>query len=321
MSNLMYVFYGNDSFIMKSKTNQLIKKYAIDEFNIAYYDVEEQEIEEAINDASTMPFMADKKAVIIKNCYLLTSSKPKKELPQNIDAVLRYINQPSSDTVLIIQVPYPTLDERKALTKALKRVATMEQCEPMDETDASGWIRRQLGKKNIKINGDALDEFLKRIEGKTEVLVSEMTKLLLYAEDKDTIDLKTIHTIITKNVEDNVYEITNQLLVRNQEKALEIYKDLVMHSEDPLRILGILVNKYREIFHVKQLLAEGKKQADIQSYFNASRGRAYYMLKNANAVDLETVKSHLKKLETIDYQIKTGQIDKNLGIELFILGV
>jgi len=321
MENLIFVFYGNDSYIIKSKTNQLIKKYDIDEFNIAYYDIEEAEIEEAINDASTMPFMAEKKAVIIKNCYLLTSTKPTKEFAQNIDAVLRYINQPSSDTVLIIQVPYPTLDERKALTKAIKRVAKVEQCEPMDEMDASSWIRRQLGKKNIKIDKDALDEFLKRIEGKTEVLVSEMTKLLLYAEDQDNINLKMIETIITKNVEDNVYEITNQLLVRNQEKALEIYRDLVMHSEDPLRILGILVNKYREIFHVKQLLAEGKKQTDIQDYFNASRGRAYYMLKNANAVDLDTVKTHLKKLETIDYQIKTGQIDKNLGIELFILGV
>lgn len=321
MANEIYVFYGNDAFIMKSKTNQVIKKHQIDEFNVAYYDIEESEIEEAINDASTMPFMAEKKAVIIKNCYLLTASKPKKELPQNVDAVLRYLNQPSSDTVLIVQAPYPSLDERKALTKAFKRVATMEQCEPMDETDASGWIRRQLGKKNIKIQGDALEEFLKRIEGQTEVLVSEMTKLLLYADGMETIDLATVRKIITKNVEDNVYEITNQLLLRNQEKALEIYKDLVMHSEDPLRILGILVNKYREIFHVKQLLAEGKKQADIQDYFNASRGRAYYMLKNANSVDFDTVKKHLKKLETIDYQIKTGQIDKNLGIELFILGV
>jgi DNA polymerase-3 subunit delta len=321
MQNAIYVFYGNDSYIIKSKTNQLLKKHDIDEFNIAYYDIEETEIEEAINDASTMPFMADKKAVILKSCYLLTSDKPSKEPAQNIDAVLRYINQPSSDTLLIIQVPYPALDERKALTKAIKRVATIEQCEPMGEVDASSWIRRQLGKKNIKIDKDALEEFLKRIEGKTEVLVSEMTKLLLYAEDLDHIDLKTIQSIITKNVEDNVYEITNQLLIRNQEKALEIYRDLVMHSEDPLRILGILVNKYREIFHVKQLLAEGKKQPDIQEYFNASRGRAYYMLKNANAVDLDTVKKHLKHLETLDFQIKTGQIDKNLGIELFILGV
>lgn len=321
MKNTIIVLYGSDTFIIKSKTNQLLKKHDIDEFNIAYYDIEETPIEDAINDASTMPFMAEKKAVIIKNCYLLSSNKPSKEPAQNIDAVLRYINQPSSDTLLIIQVPYPSLDERKALTKAIKRLATIEQCQPMDEMDASSWIRRQLGKKNIKIDKNALDEFMKRIEGKTEVLVSEMTKLLLYSEGLDHIDLKTIEKIITKNVEDNVYEITNQLLAKNPAKALDIYRDLVMHSEDPLRILGILVNKYREIFHVKQLQTEGKNQADIQNYFNASRGRAYYMLKNANAVDIETVKKHLKQLETIDYQIKTGQIDKNLGIELFILGI
>ena len=165
-----------------------------------------------------------------------------------------------------------------------------------------------------------LNELLKRVENNTEVLVNETQKLILYAEGNRNVDLDTIKKVITKNVEDNVYEITNMLLENNRSKALEIYYDLVMHSEDPLRILGILVNKYREILHTKLLLKAGKDKADIANYFNATSGRTYYIMKNARGVSSDLVEQHLRTLEDIDYKIKTGQIDKKLGLELFILG-
>ncbi len=44
------------------------------------------------------------------------------------------------------------------------------------------------------------------------------------------------------------------------------------------------------------------------------------MIKNAKSVNMNIVKKHLKKLEEIDYKIKTGQLDKKIGLELFILG-
>ena len=79
MEKTIYLFYGEDNFVIKTKTDQIIKKYDVDEFNITHYDMEEQAVEEAINDASTIPFMSDLKIVVIKNAYFLSNEKPKKE--------------------------------------------------------------------------------------------------------------------------------------------------------------------------------------------------------------------------------------------------
>lgn len=321
MDNNIYLYYGKDNYIIKSKTNQIIAKYNIDDFNITTYDLEESPLEEAINDAATIPFMADKKMVIIKNASFLTSDKKsKKDLHHNIDAFKRYIDHPVEETIVIVQAPYEKLDERKAITKHLKQHSTHELCQPLKNQDLRGWVQRQLGKNGIAIDSDALNEVIKRCENNTEVIVSETTKLILYAEDLKRVDMQIVKLVVTKNVEDNVYEITNNLLLNNRSKALEIYNDLVMHNEDPLRILGILVTKYREILHTKLLLQEGKEKADVASYFHASPGRAFYIMKNAKSVRLDKVESQLVKLETLDYQIKTGRIDKKVGLELFILG-
>ena len=71
---------------------------------------------------------------------------------------------------------------------------------------------------------------------------------------------------------------------------------------------------------VKLLLKDGKDQAAVASHYHCSSGRAYYMVKNAKSVNMATVKKHLIRLEELDYMIKSGQIDKKIGIELFILG-
>ncbi len=319
MEKSVYLFYGLDTFIIKSRINNIIKKYDVDEFNVSNYDMDEVNLEEAINDASTIPFMTDLKIVIIRNAFFLSTEKPKKAIDHNTDALKRYLDRPNDSTILILHAPYQKLDVRKAITKELKEKAEILECKPLKEQDTSSWIKRQLAKNNLDIEVDALREFLKRVENNSEVLVNETQKLVNYAEGMNVVDLKMIQKVITKNVEDNVYEITNKILENNSAKALEIYNELVVHNADPLSILGILVNKYREILHVKHLVKQGKDQSQIAKYYNASNGRAYYMMKNASSVNLNTVEKHLKRLEEIDYQIKTGQIDKRVGIELFIL--
>lgn len=320
MDQQLYLLYGSDYYLIKSKTKNIIEKCQIDDYNVTVYDAEETDVEAAVNDALTIPFMTDKKAVIIKNCFFLSSKKDTPKIEHHFDALKRYIDHPSEETCFILQAPYQSLDERKALTKVIKEHATVEVCNPLESHNTRSWVNRQLGQHGITIDSDALEELLKRVETNTEVLVNETTKLILYAEELGNIDLSIVTRVVTKNVEDNVYEITNQLLVNNRSKALEIYNDLIMHSEDPLRILGILVNKYREILHTKTLLEKNATKQDISDYFNATPGRTYYIMKNAQTVAKEQVVDYLKALEKIDYQIKTGQIDKKIALELFILG-
>ena len=216
MSESIFLFYGDDPYIIKAKTNQLIEKHHIDDFNVVSYDMDEVNVEDAINDASTIPFMAEMKAVIIKNAHFLANlEKKKKEISHNIEAFTRYIENPSSETLLIVQAPYEKLDDRVAITKFLKSHSIVEECVPLKNQDLRSWVTRQLGKNGISIDHDAMEELLKRVENNTDVLVSETSKLLLYAEDFGKVDLDMVQKVITKNVEDNVYEITNMLLINN----------------------------------------------------------------------------------------------------------
>ncbi len=320
MAESIVVFYGEDSFFIKSKVNQLIKQHQVDEYNLTSYDLEETPITDALNDAQTIPFMSERKIVVMKNAHFLSSVKKKKEkLEHNLDYLVEYIQNPTSETLLILTVPHPALDKRSKLYKLLSSAGTITECKLKGKNDLANWAKRQLANAGMNIEPSALDVFIRRVGHSTELAFQEMRKLLSYAYGEETVDVAMVETIITKNVEDNVYDITNALLEKKPSRALEVYHDLIMYSEDPMRILSILVSKYREMLSVKTLLEKGLNQEDVQQYFHVSSGRAYYMVQNARQVEKEKIEEHLRNLERLDFHIKSGRIDKKHALELFIL--
>ena len=53
--------------------------------------------------------------------------------------------------------------------------------------------------------------------------------------------------------------------------------------------------------------------------FDVKPGRAYYMVKACQTISLERIKRNINSLLDIDYRIKSGQLDKSIALELFLL--
>ena len=79
--------------------------------------------------------------------------------------------------------------------------------------------------------------------------------------------------------------------------------------------------KVKEIITTKHLIEQGYNEKSIMDYFNVSKGRAYYMIKNANSLAMPELKKYYDTLADLDYKIKSGEIDPKLGLELWLLGV
>ncbi len=320
MNHNVVVFYGEDTFYIKNKINQLIKQHDLDSFNTTRYDLEETRLSDAINDARTIPFMSDKKMVIAKNAHFLSTDKKKaKTYEQNPVYLSEYLKAPTEETLLVITVPHAKLDQRNSIVKTLKDTFSVEECRLKGPGDLAAWSKRQIANAGLEIDKAALKEFTDRVKHSTELAFMEMRKLLFYAKDDARIDVGMVKHVVTKNVEDNVYSITNAILNQQPSKAVEVYRDLIAYSEDPLRILSILITKYREMLRVKTILQKGGDQDTVQQHFHVKSGRAYYMVQNAKSVPYATIEEHLDHLEKLDYGIKSGRVDKKHAVELFIL--
>jgi len=313
------LLYGDDQYTIKKQTDLILKSSGIFIQDIEIYDYEENGLESAIQSAMTLPFLAEQKAVILKNCVFLTDKKNISIEESNI--LKQYISYVNPTTIFIMTVNSSKLDFRKGLVKYLSKNIENKQYSNKNNIDQIyDYIKSEVEKNKLTIDSLALTQFVNRIGNDSEMLEQELEKLITYALDKKHITSDMVYEIVSRDIENNIFELVNAFLEKDINKTMEIYSDLKSIKIDPIWMLNVIVNKFQEILYTKELLKSKYSREDIMKYFKASRGRVFYMIQNAKNIDYNQLVHLLEKSEKLDYQIKSGQIDKSLGLELFLLG-
>lgn len=319
MANNIYLLYGTDRFCIKDTTSKILRTQNILFESAELYDMEEVLLEEAMNAAQTIPFLEDQKAVVLQNAFFLSNEKTTKDQNQDIDSLLLYLRNPNPTTTLIIQVPSEKLDTRKNIVKMLMDVAKVEMCQKEETEELYQFVKAKIKEASKQIDPSALQLFISRTSFDKMFMKNELEKLLLYTYEIDKIEMNHVRDVVSRNLEDNIYQLVNALLANEQAQMMQIYYDLLKINTEPVWMMGVIIAKFQEILYTKELLKTKATQEEIMKFFNASKGRVYYIMKNAKEVPYQSVLTYLSLLEQLDYQIKSGQIDKKMGLELFLL--
>jgi len=150
-------------------------------------------------------------------------------------------------------------------------------------------------------------------------LRSYIDQLECYKYEEKKITTSDVMLLIPSPLDDNVYSLIDAVLANNKKLMLKGYQDMKLKSMQASNLVSMLLNKFQEIYNVNVLIKSGFNQGMLAETLNISSGRAYYMIKNAKSYSMKDIKKHLDLLNELDYKIKTGQIDQNLGLELYFL--
>ena len=139
----VYLIYGDEEFLIDKEIKNIINKFNSSMENVARYNLDESNVREAIEDACTISMFETNKIVICEKCNFLTGEN-KKEINHDIDSLIKYINNPFSDSVLIFVVRNPKLDERKKVVKELKKCSKVIECKTIENYNLNNYhkIRR-----------------------------------------------------------------------------------------------------------------------------------------------------------------------------------
>lgn len=308
MKNNFYLFLGESEYLINQEIKKLLSELKVDEFSTISYDMEEALMDDLLEEARTIPFLDEYKVIIIKKSAVLLKSKDMLDL-------INYLKNPSPTTIMIFDGCGMILEQANELAKMFKLICVIKDVKEFTNFDS--YIRKKVQEANAKIDDDAVALLLERCSERGN-LDREIEKLTTYAYER-LITKEMVNDLTERSLEDNVFELTNALLRNDRHKVMSIYYDLLDSSEDQIRIMNVIVNKFSEILDTKILLNQKYSKEQIAEYFKVSSGRAYYMIKNANDISIVTVKKAMIELAELDYKIKSGKIDKAIGLELFLL--
>lgn len=314
LSELVNIIYGKNSFLNNNKLNEKVKKLGVEEININRYDLLETNNEDILEDLRTISFFSDNKIVIIDNFFELLN----KDL-ETLNRWMSYLKKPNPDVFLFI-ILKELISEEHQLGKTLMQYAFLTEVKDMEHKAFPKYIEELLKEEKYVIDKKALEELLVRTNYNLNLIMQELEKLMLYKYNDKKITAHDVELLVSRKLEENIYELTNSLLKSNNNKTIQIYYDLLVNNEDPIRIINNVASRIRQLIHTKLLINKSFTQDDIMNHFNIRSGQAYYLRKDADSASMEVLESLLEKLSKLDLDIKTGKIEKKIGLEILILG-
>lgn len=321
----IYLLYGMESFLI-NETKHLLTKQILQEeeteFNLSSFDLEETPIEIALEDAETLPFMGERKLVFLHNPIFLTSEKTRGKVTHDITRLEKYIQEPAPYSVVVFIANYEKLDDRKKITKELKKQSVQFESKKLTESELLRWIRSRAEFNGVTIDPAATERMLTLVGTNLFMLTSEVDKIALYlGKEKGVIDVHTVEKLVARSLEQNIFSLVDKIVERKTEEALRIYYDLLKLNEEPIKILAVITGQVRLIYQVKELAKRGYGQKQIASHLKVHPFRVKLAAGQAQKFREEELMQLIKQLANADYQMKTGTMNKELLIEFILLQI
>ena len=305
---MVYLLYGTEDFEIEEEIKKLSKD--IDEMNISKYDLNNDMLSLALEDAKTISLFGDKKLVIVDNANMFTGSTSK-----DSELIEEYLNHINENTTLVLIVHNDKLDTRKKITKLIKKVGKVQEFN--DELDTTSLVRRLF--KDYNIDYKTIQLFIDRVGNNPLIIQNEINKIKIYKDNDKNITEEDILNLTAKLIEIDIFKLIDYIVRKNKEKALELYYEMLKMNEEPIKIVVILANQFRIMYQSKELLKKGYSEKDIANTLKIHPYRVKLAIQNSRNYTSDILLKNLNALADIDIGIKTGTINKDLALELFIL--
>ena len=311
----LYLFTGTEEPVIKTRIKRLVDELSKTPSTVIKYDLDIVSLKKVVSDAVTIPFLDEQKIFILRNPKFLTTAQETADIKE----FNQYLLKPNPTSIIIIDATSININNESIIYKTLMKTASIIDVKRLEDIELGGIIIRKLSLNGVSIKDDALKLLLSYLNHNLVRTENEIEKLSLYAGNGGTISVDDVKLLVNKDLEDDIFNLAKAIVTKNRANILSIYNELSLNTNDTLGILGMISKAFIELLITSKLLRAGYNNQDIATICNISKGRAYYLIKDAKNFQIEDLQRYIDNLAELDYKIKTGQISKNIGLELLLL--
>jgi len=319
--NVFTIISPHNSLAMK-KISEILKIHNIDQSAITYYDMQDDMVSEAIFDVSSIGFLDPKKAVVVKNPYFLTASTFKGP-DHDLEKLTKHVDKFDSENILIFYCPYEKLDERKKIVKLLKKKSEYIKIGIPNEFDLLKIAQNELRFANVKAHDDVVRTLINMTKNSHDKLINELGKVrdYFFESTEKVLTFEIMTELVSVALEDNIFLLTEALAVKNIKTAHKIFTDLMVQKEEPIKLIVMIANQFRLFKQIQILQRQGLYEKDIATILSVHPYRVKIAAGQARRFQMAEIDGILKSLAEMDLNIKSGFVNSQDALELFILGM
>lgn len=306
----VYLLYGEEDYLRRQYRDKLKKALTGDgdSMNCHYFEGKDIRVGEVIDLAETLPFLADRRVIIIENSGLFKRGG---------EQLAEYLKEPS-ETAFFVFVE-KEIDKRSKLFKSVSVKGRAVEFKPQDEAILKRWILGILKKENKKITERDLEFFLDKTGTGMENIGKELEKLICYCMDKEVITGEDIEKICTRQINNQIFDMMNAIAEKRQKEAMNLYYDLLTLKEPPMRILFLLARQFNLLLQVRELKKKGYPVKAIGEAVGLPGFIAGKYVNQAAKFSTKALRQAVTDCVEAEEAVKTGKMNDVLSVELLLI--
>lgn len=318
----VYLCWGQETYLMREFIQAAVTHLVAGqdtEFAASKYNLQETPLAQVIEDAETAPFLSPVKVIVAEEARFFTGAKEKTGADHDTELLLEYLRRPAEHSVLIFTVQADKLDERKKIVKAVRDLNGVVDCAVPGAGELHAWISRQAADLDFRIEPDAVEFLVLNTGARLQQLRVELEKLSAYAGKGGTISKEDAMQVVVRSAEQNVFDMIDEIVAGRTGRAVAMLHELIRQREEPVKIVALLVRQFRIILQAKELAERGMSHQQMAGLIGVHPYAAKLAVQQGSRYSFRQLAAILDRLADLDYRMKTGKVDKVLGLELFLL--
>lgn len=306
----IFLFLGNDAYSKEKAIKDICSSLDRSSRQLDYkvFYGQDAEADDILSHLTTVPFLASKRFVVIKDSEKLT-----KESKARLAA---YIKKPSGSSYLILESNVPFVPEEYAKISGYINIRMFR--DPTGQ-DFDSRIKNFMASRGKDIDPDAVRE-LKELNGNDPLALSqELEKLAVFVGDKKKVGPGDVEAVVGKNITVSAFELNRTIDGENVDGAVKIVSDLLMSGKKHYEIVGLICWHLRRMLRAKSLQAGGGSDAAIANILKIGRRHYDEFFGQVRSTKLSVIRSRIKILLEADLDIKRARFDPALALEFAII--
>lgn len=304
----VYLLYGEESYLKQSYKKHLREAVVADDtINYTVFEGKGIDVGEVIAMADTMPFFSEKRLILIEDSGFFKSTP---------DGLTEYLDQ-MPDTACLVFVE-EQVDKRNKLYKKVKEMGYAAELNHQSPEQLSRWAATILIREGKKITNHTMEYFLSMVGEEMDQISMELEKIICYTMGREVVTEEDINAVCTVRVVNHIFDMIAALAARNVKRALDLYEDLLILKEPPMRILFLIAKQFNQILQVKELMLHGMDKTQIAKQMKLQPFIAGKLMGQSRTFSREQILRYVESCVDLEEAVKTGRIADRLAVEILI---
>ena len=313
MSERIYVIAGKESSRVNARCQELVDQLLEPEARMTgllSVDGPQALLAEILDELRTMPFLTDKRVVVIKDAEDFIS--------KNRPALEKYFDRPSTTGILILTVG-SWLKSTK-LAKKLPKAGQLIALVPPKRNELGRYLidhARQANQKTLDRNAATL--LIDLVGENLMQLYNEVDKLALFARDDKAITVQHVEALAGHNRIFGAFEVIEAMMAGHAMQAIARLRNMFAEDKSAeYTVVGAFAYHLRRLFRAKALLDKGEAPFAVAQKLRIWRDKDRFFAQ-LRQTSLRQIATTLEQLAAIDHAVKTGQAKTQVAMEQLVL--